>query len=180
VRVRDVKLEGGCALIQVYTGNGKGKTTAALGLALRASGAGLKVYIMQFAKGKRYSEMVSLKKIKNIQLEQCGGSCFITRAPSKKDLALARAGFKKAREAIARQLYDMVILDEINIAVKLKILKLTDIIALLKEVPEKVEVVLTGRYAHPRIIRLSDLTSEIREVKHYFRKNIPARKGIEF
>jgi len=167
-------------LIQVYTGNGKGKTTAALGLALRAAGAGLKVYIMQFAKGRRYSEMLSLKKIKNVRLEQCGRSCFITRTVTKKDLESARAGLKKAREAIARRIYDMVILDEINIALKLKILKLSDVTAILKEAPESVELVLTGRYAHPQIIRLSDLTSEIKEVKHYFRRNIPARKGIEF
>ena len=167
-------------MIQVYTGNGKGKTTAALGLALRAAGAGLKVYIMQFAKGRRYSEVAALENIKNIRLEQCGGSCFITKTPSKKDIDSAKKGLEKVRGIIARKLYNVVILDEINIALKLGLLELSEVCALLKKAPKGVEIVLTGRYAHPEIIKLCDLASEMREVKHYFRKKVSARKGIEF
>jgi cob(I)alamin adenosyltransferase len=167
-------------LIQVYTGNGKGKTTAALGLALRAAGAGLKVYIMQFVKGRRCSEVDALEKIKQIKLERCGGSCFITKVPSKKDIESAAKGFAKVKGIIARRLYDMVILDEINIALELGLLELSEVCAFLKKAPKGVEIVLTGRHAHPEIIRLCDLASEIKEVKHYFRKKIPARRGIEF
>ncbi len=167
-------------MIQVYTGNGKGKTTAALGLALRAAGANLKVYIGQFVKGKKYGELKALKKIKNIKVEQWGSACFIRKAPDKKDIKLAKNGLEKIRKIISQGIYHIVILDEINIALKLKLLTLKDVIGLIKETPQKTEVVLTGRYAHPKILKLADLVSEIKEVKHYFKKGIKARRGIEF
>ena len=167
-------------MIQVYTGNGKGKTTAALGLALRATGAGLKVYIGQFIKGKYYSELNALKKIKNIKIEQFGRTCFIKRAPDKKDMALARAGLEKINKIISKRIYDLVILDEINIAIKLKLLALEDIISLMRKTPKKIELVLTGRWAHPDILKIADLVSEIKEVKHYFKKGLRARRGIEY
>jgi len=167
-------------LIQVYTGRGKGKTTASLGLALRAAGAGLKVYIGQFVKGKYYSELRSLKKIKNIKIEQLGRRCFIKNPPTPKDILLARQGLEKIKKHILRRAYNLVILDEINIALKLKLLKLDEVISLLKNTPEDLEIVLTGRYAHPEILKLADLVSDIKEVKHYFRKGVRARKGIEF
>jgi cob(I)alamin adenosyltransferase len=167
-------------LIQVYTGNGKGKTTAALGLALRAAGAGLKVFIGQFIKGKNYSELTALKKIKNIKVEQFGRGCFIKKTPNQKDIDAAKNGWLKIKKIISQETYDVVILDEINIALKLNLLELKEVISLIKKAPKKLELVLTGRYAHPQIIKMADLVSQIIERKHYFRQGIKARKGIEY
>lgn len=167
-------------MIQVYTGNGKGKTTAALGLALRAAGCGLKVYIGQFAKAGQSGELRALKKIKNIKIEQLGGKCFIKRPPSIKDLESARKGMEKIREVICGGRYNVIIMDEINIALKLKLLKTADLLRLIKKAPKKVELVLTGRYAHPKIIEAADLVSRLEEVKHYFRRGVKARRGIEY
>jgi len=167
-------------LIQIYTGNGKGKTTAALGLAVRAAGAGLKVYIAQFIKGKRYSELRALKNFKNIKIEQFGRGCFIRGKPEKKDIALAKKGLEKIKQAITARRFDLIILDEINIATRLKLIKVSDLLSVLKKARPKTELVLTGRYAHPKILKVADLVSEIKEVKHYFNKGIKARKGIEF
>ena len=167
-------------MIQVYTGNGKGKTTAAVGLAVRAAGQGLKVYIGQFAKGMRYGELNSLKKISNIKVEQFGRNCFIKNQPTKKDISLAQNGLEKIRKIVAGNIYDILILDEINIALKLGLLKLKDVVSLIKSTPPGLELILTGRYAHPGILKIADLVSEIKEKKHYFRKGVLARKGIEF
>ena len=167
-------------MIQIYTGNGKGKSTAAFGLALRASGAGLQVYIGQFVKGRCYSEIKVLKKIKNIKIEQFGRRCFINKSPDKIDLALALEGWKRINEIIDSRKYRMVILDEINIAVKFKLISLDSLRALIKRTPKTIELVLTGRYAHPTIIKLADLVSQIKEVRHYYLKGVRARRGIEF
>jgi len=167
-------------LIQVYTGEGKGKTTAALGLALRALGAGLKVYICQFLKGKPCCGLLTLKKLKNIKIEQFGKSCFLKKAPAKKDMALAGAGLKATEEAIRKKCYDVVILDEVNVALKLSLIQLKDILRLIKNTPKTTELILTGRDAHPEIIKLADLVSEIKEKKHYYKSGLKARKGIEF
>jgi cob(I)alamin adenosyltransferase len=167
-------------LIQVYTGNGKGKTTAALGLAIRAAGAGLKVFIIQFVKGRYYSELKVLKDIKNIKIEQYGKGCFIKKKPDKKDIELAKKGLARAREVIAQRIYDLLILDEINIALNLKLLRLKDVVEFIKNASDKIELILTGRYAHPKIIKIADLVSEIKEVKHYFKKGVKAKKGIEY
>jgi cob(I)alamin adenosyltransferase len=165
-------------LIQVYTGNGKGKTTAALGLALRAAGAGLKIYICQFLKGAYCCEHASLKKFKNIKIEQFGTRCFLRRKPAVKDIALANAGLKEAMKAV--KACDVVILDEINVALKLKLITLKGLLNLIKSTPKKTELILTGRYAHPKIIKMADLVSEIKQRKHYYKKGIKGRKGIEF
>ena len=167
-------------MIHVYTGNGKGKTTAALGLAVRASGAGLKVYLCQFIKGKNYSELKALNKLKNITVEQFGRGCFISGAPRKEDIEIARKGLEKIKNIIARKGYDVVILDEINVAVKLNLLAKKDVADIMKKVSPRCELILTGRYAHPDFVRLADLVSEIREKKHYYRRGIRARKGIEY
>jgi len=167
-------------MIQVYTGNGKGKTTAALGLALRASGAGFWVYITQFLKGKHYSELKALKKIKNIIVVQSGSRCFIKNKPQSKDIALAKAGLTKVERAITQKRYRLIILDEVNIAIKLGILKTEDVLAVIKRAPRKTEFILTGRYAPPAILKIADLISDIRQVKHYYQKGVRARKGIEF
>ena len=167
-------------MIQVYTGCGKGKTTAAFGQALRAAGAGLKVFIGQFIKGRNYGELNALKKIKNIKIEQFGRDCFIKREPNKKDITLARSGLERVRKIISLGIYDMVILDEINVALKLRLLKLEDVISLIKNTPQKTELVLTGRYAHLEILKIADLVSEIKDRKHYYKKGIKARRGIEY
>jgi cob(I)alamin adenosyltransferase len=167
-------------LIQVYTGNGKGKTTAAMGLALRAAGAGLKVYICQFAKGKPSSEIKLLKKIKNIRAEQFGRPCFIRIAPKKKDLSLAKKGIAKIKRLIEKKRYDVIILDELNVALSLGLLPLKETLKLLNRAPKKIELIVTGRNAPPQILKEADLVSEIKEVKHYYRKGAKARKGIEF
>jgi cob(I)alamin adenosyltransferase len=173
-------LGGGSALIQVYTGNGKGKTTAALGLALRASGAGLKVYICQFLKGRDYCELNSLRKLKNVKVEQFGRKCFVKKLPTPEDKKAARRGLEAAKKALKCGVYQVVILDEINIALKFGLLSLVDVTGMMKEAPAGIELVLTGRYAPDKVLKLADLVSEIREVKHYFQKGIVARKGIEF
>lgn len=167
-------------MIQIYTGNGKGKTTAALGLALRASGAGLKVYIGQFIKGKNYSELKALKKLKNITVEQFGRGCFITGAPSEEDVAAARKGLEKIKKIVAKRNYDLIILDEINIAVRLKLLVQEEVVSLMQKVPARCELILTGRDAPGQFLRLAHLVSEIKERKHYYRQGRAARRGIEF
>ena len=167
-------------MIQVYTGNGKGKTTAALGLALRAAGAGMQVYIGQFIKKGRYNELKALKKLKNIKVEQFGSGCFIKNKPTLKDIQSALNGLEKVRVAVSRRKFDLVILDELNIAVKLKLVKISDALSTIKSIPKKTELVITGRYAHPQILKLADLVSDIKEKKHYFKRGIKSRKGIEF
>lgn len=167
-------------MIQVYTGCGKGKTTAALGLALRAAGAGFFVYICQFAKGRFYSELRLLKKIKNIKIEQFGRRCFIKREPEKIDIELARKGLQNAKKAILNKKFRLIILDEINIALNLNLISLKEVMEILEAVPKNKEVVLTGRYAPVQIIHSADLVSQIKEVKHYYKKGVQARKGIEF
>lgn len=166
--------------IQVYTGRGKGKTTAALGLALRAAGAGLRVYIGQFIKGRSYSENKALQKIKNIKMEQFGRGCFIKGQPKKKDKELVRKGLEKVKRVMAQGKYDMVILDEINVALKFGLLDLDEVVKLIENKPGGIEMVLTGRYAPAKILKLADLVTEMKEVKHYYKKGVPARKGIEF
>jgi len=167
-------------MIQVYTGNGKGKTTAAFGLALRASGAGLNVHICQFVKAGLYSEVKALKKIKNIKIEQFGRRRFIRDRPDRLDFALARKGLKRAGRLIAQKKYQMVILDEVNVALKLGLVDLEGLIRMIKKAPRELELILTGRFAHPEIIKLADLVSEIKEVKHYFKQGQKARPGMEF
>lgn len=167
-------------MIQVYTGNGKGKTTAAMGLALRAAGAGLKVYIAQFCKGKSSGEIKALRKIKNITLEQFGSGCFIKNAPSKEDKQLALAALRKINGIISQKRYDVIILDEINAALSLKLFPLEKFLKIITKLPKKTELIITGRYADSRVLKIADLVSEIKEVKHYFNKGVKARKGIEF
>ena len=166
-------------MIQVYTGGGKGKTTAALGLALRAAGAGLKVYIAQFIKGKSCSEHRALKKFKDIKIEQFGSGCFVKKI-SKGDRELFRSGLAAVKKSLKNKKYDVIILDEINVALKLGLLDCNELIRILKGVPKKREVILTGRDAPCGILELADLVSEIKEVKHYFHKGVSARKGIEY
>jgi len=167
-------------MIQVYTGDGKGKTTAALGLALRALGAGLKVYIGQFIKSGDYSELKSLKKYKNqLTIEQYGMGCFIKGKPKSKDILLAKKGLNRVKEILLSKKYDIVIMDEINVAQYLKLLSLKDVLALIRFKPKNLELILTGRRAHSKVIQQADLVTEMKEIKHYYKKGIKARRGIE-
>ncbi|MGD9015517.1 MAG: cob(I)yrinic acid a,c-diamide adenosyltransferase [Candidatus Omnitrophota bacterium] len=168
-------------MVHLYIGRGKGKTTAALGLAIRAAGAGLKVYIGQFIKSGYYNEIRVLKKIPNIKIEQYGRGCFIPEhKPSRRDVRLAATGLERARRILAKRKYNLVILDEINVALHLRLLKLQDVLRLVKQAQQDTELILTGRYAPLELIRIADLVSEIRDIKHYHKKGITARKGIEY
>ena len=166
--------------VHVYTGNGKGKTTAALGLALRASGAGLKVYIQQFAKNKESGEIKALHRIYNIKVSQCGSGPFIIGKPAIADIECAIKGFEEAKKNILSGKYDLVILDEINIAVKIGLLETEDVIDIIRKKPRNVELVLTGRGCPSSIIKMADLVTEMREVKHPYRRGIVGRRGIEY
>ncbi|MDH5482844.1 MAG: cob(I)yrinic acid a,c-diamide adenosyltransferase [Candidatus Bathyarchaeota archaeon] len=174
------KLEKG--LVQVYTGDGKGKTSAAFGLALRAIGRGLKVYIIQFIKGGfDYGELYVIDKLPNLKLKAFGRGKFVTQKPPRKeDTKLAEEALQLAREVIENGEYDMVILDEINVALNLKLVNLESVLKLIKNKPKHVELVLTGRYASNEIIEAADLVTEMTEVKHPFKKGCQARKGIEY
>jgi cob(I)alamin adenosyltransferase len=166
--------------VQVYTGNGKGKTTAALGAALRAAGAGYYVFIGQFLKGMNYSELNALERYRDlIEVEQYGRRYFIKDKPDRRDIKLAQEGFARCREIIENPKYGMVILDEINIAVYFNLIAVERIIDLIQNKAESVELVLTGRYAHERLIQMADLVTEMKEIKHYFHKGVNAREGIE-
>ena len=165
--------------VQVYTGNGKGKTTAMLGLALRACGAGLRVYIGQFIKSEAFNEVKALQQLPNIDIEQYGAGGLILAGATMDDAQAAAAGMKKATEALLCGKYDMVALDEINMAVLLGLVSVEDVLTLIEKKPHSVELVLTGRFAHPDIVAAADLVSEIRDVKHYYNAGVPARDGIE-
>lgn len=167
-------------MLHVYTGNGKGKTTAALGLCLRAAGAGKTVFFCQFLKGRDSSELGLLKKMKGIHVEQFGRRHFITGKPSGTDIAAAEKGLRRVKEAFSRGRFDVFILDEINSAFDLGLLEAEELLPVLKELPGEVEVILTGRNAPRCLIKQADLVSEVREIKHYFRKGVKARRGIEY
>jgi cob(I)alamin adenosyltransferase len=174
------KLENG--LVQVYTGNGKGKTTAAFGLALRAVGRGLKVYVIQFIKGGfDYGELYVVDKLPNLKLKAFGTGKFITEKPAgKEDVKLAEEALALAEAVVRSGKYDIVILDEINVALHLGLIKTEKVLELMKNRPKHVELILTGRYAPNEIIEVADLVTEMREVKHPFNKGYQARKGIEY
>ncbi|HHY14411.1 MAG TPA: cob(I)yrinic acid a,c-diamide adenosyltransferase [Thermoanaerobacterales bacterium] len=166
--------------VQVYTGNGKGKTTAAIGLAMRAVGAGLKVFIGQFVKGQYYSELDTLKRFEGeITIKQFGKECFIYEKPKQEDIDVAMEGFQEAKNVLNSGKYDVVILDEINIALFFKLIPLEDVLKLIDEKPDNVELILTGRYAPEEIIEKADLVTEMKEIKHYYTKEVEARVGIE-
>ncbi len=166
--------------VHVYTGNGKGKTTAALGLALRAAGAGLHVYIAQFVKGMQYSELDALKRFEDrITLKQYGRTCFIRNDPAPEDIRAAREGLEEVRRLLASETYQVFILDEASIAVHYNLFSAEELVDLVASRPRNVEVVITGRNAHPKILEIADLVTEMREVKHYYAEGVDARKGIE-
>jgi cob(I)alamin adenosyltransferase len=169
----------GLGLVQIYTGDGKGKTTAALGLALRAAGWGVRVYIAQFMKGQDYGELHSLAKFApQITIERFGQPGFIRQA-SAEDIALAQQGLAHAQAALVGGEYNIVILDEICIALHFNLLELDQVLQLIDQRPAAVELVLTGRRAPQELIDRADLVTEMKEIKHPYQRGVPARRGIE-
>lgn len=166
--------------IQVYTGDGKGKTTAAIGLAVRAAGAGLRVYFAQFIKSRKCSEHKALERFSDlVTVEQFGTGFIRSNQSDEKAIAAARRGFQAAASAILSGAYDLVVLDEMNIVLHKKMVSLTDLLLLLKQKPPKTEVVLTGRNAPPALLRRADLATEMKMIRHYMDAGVAARKGIE-
>ena len=168
--------------IQVYTGNGKGKTTAALGQAVRSAGAGLRTFIVQLMKEYPYSELGGLEPLGDrIAIEQYGGDAFVYKGelPSEEEKAKARAGLDRAVEVMESGEYDVVVLDEACVAVYFKLITTADVLAVLDAKPPSVELVLTGRYCPDEVMDRADLVTEMREVKHYYQQDVAARKGIE-
>lgn len=172
----------GPGLIQVYTGDGKGKTTAALGLALRAAGHGLRTYIGQFMKGQDYGELEGARLLSPyLTIEQYGRPTFVhVRQATPEDVRLAQEGLDRARAAMLSGHYDIVVLDEICVALHFELLTLPEVLLFLEQKPEHVELVLTGRRAPPELVERADLVTEMREVKHPYNEGVPARKGIEY
>jgi cob(I)alamin adenosyltransferase len=168
-------------VLQVYTGDGKGKTTAAFGLALRACGHGWQVLVVQFMKGDPgYGEVVAAKQVKGLTVIQTGLATFVERGnPRPEDLAEAARGLTLAREALASGAYRLVILDEVNVAIDYGLVKLEDALALIDSCPEGVEMVFTGRGAKRQVLERADLVSEVKHVKHPFDKGIVSRAGID-
>jgi cob(I)alamin adenosyltransferase len=168
--------------VQIYTGDGKGKTTAALGQALRAAGSGLRSFIVQFMKNCPYGEISSLRFLSDwITIEQYGNDRFVLekKLPAEKDIRVAQKALQQARKAMVSGEYDIVILDEICIALYYNLLKVEEVSHLLSDKPEHVEIILTGRYCPKELLEEADLVTEMKEIKHYYQKGVSVRKGIE-
>ena len=165
--------------IQVYTGNGKGKTTASLGIMLRAICSGKKVFFGQFMKGQHYSELKAVEYLPGLEMEQFGDLCFVDLKPRQQDIDDAKAGLKKMEEVLISGKYDMVIFDEINTSAFFKLVAIEEVIRVIKRKPEATELILTGRYASDELIEIADLVTEMKEIKHYYNAGVEARVGIE-
>lgn len=165
--------------VQVYTGNGKGKTTAGLGLAIRGAGAGLKVFVGQFLKQGDYSEIKALSLFENVTVEQFGMGRFVKGAPSEPEIAAARAGYERLCQILKANAHDLVIVDEGNVAVTCGLVSEDELLDLIDLKPDNVELVITGRGASPALVDRADLVTEMTDIKHYFQKGVKARKGIE-
>jgi len=166
--------------VHVYTGDGKGKTTAALGLSIRAAGAGLRVFFAQFIKADEYSEIKALKRFADlITVEQFGLGGFISGTPTRGDVEAAQKGIARVMEIISSGKYDMVVLDEANIAVKFELVSEQALLDIIDAKSKNLELVVTGRGASARIIEKADLVTEMKAVKHYFQNGVEARVGIE-
>ncbi len=168
----------GC--VHVITGHGKGKTTSALGLALRAAGAGLKVFIGQFGKKGDYSEIKALKRFSDeITVEQYGLGRFTNGKPEPDDIDAAREGLEIVKRVLASNEYNVVVLDEANVATRFGLIAAEDLLDLIERKPLETELIVTGRYASDRVMKKADIVSELRAVKHYYKKGVEARVGIE-
>jgi len=168
--------------IQIYTGNGKGKTTTAIGQSIRAAGFGLKTFIIQFMKEFPYNEIKLLKKLDEwIEIIQCGKDDFVYKKelPSNEEIEKVRKGLNNAKEKMISGKYDLIILDEVCVAIYFKLFSTNEILEFVKSKPENVELILTGRYCPQELIDIADLVTEMKEVKHYYQKGVLARQGIE-
>ena len=166
--------------VQVYTGHGKGKTTAALGLAIRAAGAGMKVFFAQFIKKQRCSEHAALDRFSDlITVRQYGMGLIRGGKPSDADVRAAQKGANEIIKAIVSEVYDVVILDEANVAAHYGLILVGDLLDWIRLKPSQVELIITGRYADPKVIEAADLVTEMREIRHYHAKGVSARRGIE-
>lgn len=171
-----MKSSGFC---HVYTGDGKGKTSAAFGMAIRSAMAGNRVYIGQFVKGMKYSETKIATLLAEIEIDQYGDTCFINKEPSKDDLLRAQEGLKKIKSILESGDYQLVILDEITIALFYKLLTEEDVLDALKSRSAAVEVILTGRYCPEGLIAYADLVTEMIERKHYYTQGVTSRVGFD-
>jgi len=174
--------KNGKGLVQVFTGNGKGKTTAALGTILRAAGHGLRIFIVFFMKGDYdYGEFSTLSRLPHVDMASFGFRHLTDPANIKpEEVEQARLALSAAREAVLGGNYDLVVLDEVNVALGFKLIELDEVVKLIKDKPPDVELILTGRYADTRLIEIADLVTEMVKVKHPFDKGIKARRGIEY
>ncbi len=167
--------------VQLYTGSGKGKTTAALGQALRVVGHGGRVVMIQFMKGRLYGELAAAERIEGLTIEQYGRDEFVDpKNPDPIDVELAGKGWERALELVRDVGIDLLILDEINVAVSFGLISVDRVIEFAKAKPEKLELVLTGRYAPDELIELADTVTEMREIRHHYKSGIQSRKGIEY
>lgn len=168
--------------VQIYTGNGKGKTTAAIGQAVRAAGFGLKTYIVQFMKEYPYNELKGLIHLKEwIIIEQFCGDDFVYRKelPDKMEIDKARRGLEKAKAKMLNGDFDIIILDEVCVAIYFGLFNDEEILTFIKQKPDNIEIILTGRYCPDKLIERAELVTEMKEIKHYYQDGIAARKGIE-
>jgi cob(I)alamin adenosyltransferase len=174
------KLEKG--YIQIYTGNGKGKSTAAIGQAVRAAGYGLRTYIAQFMKEYPYNELKSLELLSEwITIEQFAGDDFVYRKemPNKVEMDKARRGLEKAKAKMLKGQYDLIILDEILVSIHFGLFNDEEVMTFMKMKPDNVELILTGRYCPDKILDAADLVTEMKVIKHYYQEGVLARRGIE-
>ena len=174
--------EKGLGMVHVYTGNGKGKTTSSLGLGLRAAGHGFRVLMIQFMKGDiKYGELEAVKNIPNFDIIQFGRPDFVDKNnPAEIDIKLARDGLVHARKVVGEGNIDMLILDEVNVAVEWKLITAEEVLEIVRSRPESMEIILTGRYAPPEFIEIADTVTEMTEIKHPYMQGVMARKGVEY
>ena len=168
-------------LVEVYTGDGRGKTTAAIGLAFRAVGHGFHVHIIQFMKGRLYGELVAVEKLDNLTIEQYGRDEFVdSKNPEKIDVELAEKGWARALEAVASDSPSLLVLDEINVAVSFGLIPLETVVDFVRNRPDGMDLILTGRYAAQELIDIADTVTEMKEIKHHYNAGVQMRKGIEY
>ncbi len=165
--------------IHIYTGNGKGKTTAALGLSVRGVCSGKSVYFGQFVKGMKYSETKAVEYLPNFEIHQFGRNCFIYNEPTQEDVDKAKEGLEICKNMVISGEYDVVVLDELNIALYYKLFSIEEVVELLEKKAPHVEIIITGRYAPQELIDKADLVTEMKEIKHYYQQGVEARSGIE-
>ncbi len=174
-------MSDGEGIVMLFTGDGKGKTTAAVGAAVRAAGHGASVLIIQFMKGRLYGELVALEKIDNITVEQHGRDEFVDpKDPAEIDIELARKGWARVLEAASSDPPSLLVLDEINIAVSFGLISLESVLDFVRNRPEGMDLILTGRYAAAKLIEIADTVTEMKEIKHHYNAGVQMRKGIEY